>query len=124
MVLLSGDVRTLGQRLNDQAARITALGAEADATIEALRRNPLNVAVTDITSDAAMMHWTPVPGTTAYVVGRDGKDNRESGTTAFVDPANVDRRLFVWLRPATTYHLFVLALPSGIGQAVEITTGG
>jgi hypothetical protein len=123
MVLLAEDDRSFGERLNDFAGRLTVFGAEVDAAMVEATRKPLNATVTDVTASSALLHWTPVEGSTAYIVGRDGKDNRSFGTTTFVDPATSDRRLFVWLLPQTTYHVFVLSLPSGVAQTVEFTTG-
>lgn len=117
MPQLSGPL-TPAEKVDTVITRLAALRTELEA-------KPLNARATVAADQAGVvdLHWDPIPGSTAYVVGRDGTDNRGGGPIAFTEGRETTSRTFIWLTPSTT-TLFVLALPSGTCQAVPVLIPG
>lgn len=72
----------------------------------------------------ATITWAGRPGSTGYLVGRDGVDSTGRGAWLKIDPRTARSRTFIRLVPGRTYTLYVKPLPTGTKQTIRVTARG
>lgn len=136
--VLATDIEALEDTLTSTEADLVAAEAEIErlrARIRELEGTPpdpdpgpdpeparANPQATVLSSSVVRVSWTPVPGATGYLVGRDAAGG-ESGPWSTVDPATATSREFNFLKTAT-YTFTVQAQPSGPVETVQATPSG
>lgn len=136
--VLAADIEALEDTLTSTEADLVAAEAEIErlrARIRELEGTPpdpdpdpdpeparANPQATVLSSSVVRVSWTPVPGATGYLVGRDAAGG-ESGPWSTVDPATATSREFNFLKTAT-YTFTVQAQPSGPVETVQATLSG
>jgi hypothetical protein len=109
-----------------QPGQFEQMGREVDQRLTELEAQVVALTPPDFhvwavgAAGEAVLSWSEVPGSLAYVVGRDGTDTRNGGPVFFVEGASSRQRRFIWLSQNVVYHLYATAIPSGATQSVEM----
>jgi hypothetical protein len=93
-----------------------------DTVVAEIKEENFSVTASRVSSGTVKISWTPVAGSTGYVVGRDGQNLSGGGPWSARDPAKARSREFTGLRPGTDYTFTVTAVPSDLTKTVSVTT--